>query len=73
MAEQGYGAARWQREAALWRGTLRRLQRQAEGYPTPPPWLQSQIDHAQQRLDAAEAQSAPKRVPKFVVRMAASL
>lgn len=50
----GYGDDRWQREIDMWRGTLRRLERQAERYEKPPQQLQQQIDTARQRIARAE-------------------
>lgn len=49
----GYGAERWQREIAVWQGTLRRLERQADRYDEVPPHLRQQIERAKQRIARA--------------------
>lgn len=54
VAQMGYGSQRWEREAALWRGTLRRLEIQAKYQSPPSEGLQRQIDEAKARLVEAE-------------------
>ncbi|MCZ7574666.1 MAG: hypothetical protein M5U01_39450 [Ardenticatenaceae bacterium] len=49
----GYGRARWEREIALWEGTLRRLQTQAIRYTEVPPHLAREIERAEARLTRA--------------------
>jgi hypothetical protein len=54
VSAMGYGDQRWEREAALWRGTLRRLEIQAKYESPPSESLQRQIDEAQAKLAEAE-------------------
>lgn len=54
IAQMGYGTQRWEREVALWRGTLRRLEIQARYQSPPSEALQRQIDEAKAKLAEAE-------------------
>ena len=54
VSAQGYGDARWARELALWRGTLRRLHVQARHQHPPSEALQRQIAQAEARIAEAE-------------------
>lgn len=51
----GYGRARWEREVALWEGTLRRLETQAARHTDLPPHLAREIERAGARLARARA------------------
>lgn len=53
VAGMGYGRARWERERALWRGVLRRLEIQAR-HAQPSASLERQLEEARARLDEAE-------------------
>lgn len=55
VAAMGYGAERWERDLALWRGTLRRLEIQAKHQQPLPERLRQEIAEAQARIAAAEA------------------
>ncbi len=54
VAEMGYGQARWEREAALWRGVLRRLEIQRKHQATPSDSLLQQMEEARVKLAEAE-------------------
>lgn len=55
VTEQGYGQERWAREAALWRGILRRLEIQARHSP-PSEGLRQQLEEARAKIAEAEKQ-----------------
>lgn len=59
----GYGRARWEREIALWEGTLRRLQTQAAHYDDVPPHLAREIERAEARLARAREALAGDEAP----------
>ncbi len=61
MAAMGYGVQRWERDLALWRGTLRRLHIQATQQTPPSDALQQQIAQAESRIAEAERQLAAAR------------
>jgi hypothetical protein len=50
----GYGRERWERELALWKGTLRRLEIQARHQNPVSGGLQRQMDEARARIAEAE-------------------
>lgn len=54
IAEMGYGDDRWQREVALWRGILRRLEIQARHQTSPSERLLADIAEARERIAEAE-------------------
>ncbi len=60
IAQMGYGTQRWEREVALWRGTLRRLEIQAKYQSPPSEALQRQIDEAKAKLVEAEGHLSSK-------------
>jgi hypothetical protein len=57
LPEVGYGRARWERELALWEGTLGRLHTQAARYGDGdlPPHLDREIKRAEARIARARA------------------
>jgi hypothetical protein len=54
VENQGYGRERWERELALWRGTLRRLEIQARHQEPVSSGLQRQMNEARARIEEAE-------------------
>lgn len=61
VSAMGYGNQRWEREAALWRGNLRRLEIQAKHQSPPSEMLQRQMDAAKARIAEAERHMQPKK------------
>lgn len=56
VTEMGYGTERWERDLALWRGTLRRLEIQAKYQQPVSERLRQEIAEARARIAAAEAE-----------------